>query len=824
MRLSSCLLTLLCLCAGAAESIFNVKSASDLKIWKIRTNKTDTLTISERFSTVNPKSLRFTTPKYAAPMEQWPAFEAKPLIRDWSQFDRLVLDITNPNPALQKLAFFITDSKTPFRKGLSASSMLPGNFATRVVIPLSKFPDAIDRKDVAIVHFFTERPGSDMELYIGGMYLLKKGEKLPALPPDFVRNIVKLCAFQFDHVMKAAEGQIAGLDKLADTPALKFRLKHIRKQLPVAVDKLKSALYAKDMTLEELDALRSKLESLPLTVKRQPSVFNFERDFDKAGFHSPSMLVGTASSMVKILPRDMPFEANVSKSINISLAKNERECFQVLVMPRNKALKNVTVSIPSLKDDKGNILQAETAVVGFVKTEKAPPYKVSYVGWWPDPILNFMKSCDIKADELQSFWIRIHAPKDQVPGTYFGKIMVSADNVKPVEMDLNVKVRTFTLPAATPLPTAISIGRPKIMGDDAQWQKNKFAFADFLADYYMDYDHLYRQGEPDWEILMHLHKQGRLAAFNLGNVFNGGVEEKGFDQKMQKTIDRLKVSYDKAKELGILDHAYIYGFDERGKDQFPILERCAQALHKAFPDVVLMTTSYDDSFGADSVVKSIDAWCPLTPKFDVAKAENARKAGKYVWWYICCGPHNPYANWFLEYAAIESRLVMGAMPAKFRPDGFLYYATTIWNQNKGIADGPYTSWNPVSWTVYHGDGSLFHCDKDENPLPSIRLENYRDGMEDYGYACILGFRIRAMNAKQNKSAADIAWLKKAGKALEVPANLVNTMADYSHDPAVLLKWREAMAEAIDSANIPGIEQAEAGLDINVKGFSSPVFP
>jgi hypothetical protein len=33
-----------------------------------------------------------------------------------------------------------------------------------------------------------------------------------------------------------------------------------------------------------------------------------------------------------------------------------------------------------------------------------------------------------------------------------------------------------------------------------------------------------------------------------------------------------------------------------------------------------MTTSYDHSFGLDSVVKSIDAWCPLTPRFDIGKA------------------------------------------------------------------------------------------------------------------------------------------------------------------------------------------------------------
>ena len=44
-----------------------------------------------------------------------------------------------------------------------------------------------------------------------------------------------------------------------------------------------------------------------------------------------------------------------------------------------------------------------------------------------------------------------------------------------------------------------------------------------------------------------------------------------------------------------------------------------------------------------------------------------------------------------ELAAIEARLLMGAMTAKYRPDGFLYYSLSIWNQNRPIEKGPSTS-------------------------------------------------------------------------------------------------------------------------------------
>ena len=345
----------------------------------------------------------------------------------------------------------------------------------------------------------------------------------------------------------------------------------------------------------------------------------------------------------------------------------------------------------------------------------------------------------------------------------------------------------------------------------------KHRWADFLADYYIDYDNLYRQGPPDWEIIKRLHDQGRLVAFNLGNVFNAGTKAEGFEEAIAATVARLRPAYEKAKELGILDHAYIYGFDERPKEQFPLLERSAQALREAFPDVLLMTTSYDDSFGLESEVKTMGAWCPLTPKFDPERVKRARAAGKKVWWYICCSPHRPYANWFVESDAIEARLLMGAMTAKYRPDGFLYYALAKWNNNKPIESGPFTEWNPVSWTTYHGDGSLFCSGPGGKPVPTIRLENYRDGMEDFAYACILEECIRRCQAKGERlTAREREWLAEAREALPVPETLVKTVAEYSHDPKPLYAWRNRVGELIDRSGVP--DPDPWGKEFGVRGF------
>jgi len=187
-----------------------------------------------------------------------------------------------------------------------------------------------------------------------------------------------------------------------------------------------------------------------------------------------------------------------------------------------------------------------------------------------------------------------------------------------------------------------------------------------------------------------------------------------------------------------------------------------------------------------------------------------------VWWYICCGPHHPYANWFVEYPALDARLLQGAMTAKQRPDGFLYYALTIWNENRPIDSGPFTEWNPVSWTVYHGDGSLFHCGPGGAPLPSIRLENYRDGMEDYAYVCLLEEAIRRVEAA-GAGGRRGRWLAEAKATLAPPESLVASMTEYSRDPAELYAWRDRVARLIERSGLTDL--APWGDDFGVRGFT-----
>ena len=570
------------------------------------------------------------------------------------------------------------------------------------------------------------------------------------------------------------------------------------------------------------------------TPERTASVAQFQKACSQLGLPASNLLVGFATSMEKLLPRETPFEIKPAREVEVSLARNEKESFQVAVLPAADTLRNVSVSVSDLKSAGGPVFPRDRIhcdVVGYVETKARPPYGTAHIGWWPDPILNFLGPVEIAAGDLQSFWIRVRAPQGQPPGVYRGTLTVSAEGVPPQNFGLTVRVRAFTLPDHSPLPVAITFAPHDYPADEKQplqgeyrnspdypihaWKQHKLAWADMLADYYINYDSLYRSGPPDFEIVKHLRDRGQLVSFNLG-IFDAAA--RGGDAA-SNALAGLRVAYHQAKALGVLDHAYIYGFDECKPEMFPLLEQTAQTLRREFPGALLMTTSYDHSFGLDTVVKTIDAWCPLTPSFKPDQAAQARAAGKQVWWYICCGPHHPHANLFIEYPAIEGRLLMGAMTAKQRPDGFLYYQISIWNSRRPITRGPFTDWDPRSWTTYHGDGSWTCVGPDGTPLPTIRLENFRDGLEDYAYAVILEEIIRQHETKPaSLTASEKQWLTEAKAALPVPESMVKTMTDYSREPAKLDAWRNRIGDLIDRSGMADVNPW--GTNFAVHGFRS----
>ena len=813
--------------AVGGHILFDFETPEEAAPWLKGSNPWHWMELSDQFATSGSHSLHYQAKKFEYGMPEWPCFEVPSPLKDWTEYDRIVIDITNVKLLQPYLSFYVSDSKVPVRQAFlhkCQSEILPLS-SQRLVIPL-KFPDTVNLKDIRVFHIFTERPAENIDIYIDRIALLKPGEEAGDVPPSFNEQLLPKRAALVEPLI--AEQQ-AIFNKLIPTKMPTA----LREGIGATVEKLlddcrrkQEELFAKlrdpKTTPREFTEIYEQLKRIPDVCKRPVSVIAFAESCLQAKLDIQDMLVGVSTSMEKILPKDMPVTVKAAAECTVALAQNEKEAVQITVMPARHDLTNVSVRLsPVLRDGTHEVFPAadiQVNTVGYVETKNRPPYTVDYVGWWPDPILDFCPVVPIKQGDLQTFWIRVHARRGQNPGVYRGTLTVQADNVKSIQLPFSITVFDFALPEQPPLPTAIAWNHPSFektamvqRGGAENWPKMKFVYADFLTDYLLDWGNIYIKTPPDFEVIQYLHDKGKLTAFGLGDA---SVWE---EDKIPAEIERLRPIYEEAKRRNLLKYAYIYAYDECQPDRFPLIEKCAKALKEAFPDVLLMTTSYDHSFGADTVVKSIDAWCPLTPRFDVAKVKTAHDSGRYVWWYICCGPHHPHANWFVEYPAQDIRTLMGAQTAKFQPDGFLYYSMTIWNDNKPIVSGPYTTWNPVSWTTYHGDGCIFCFGKDGRPIPTIRLENYRDGLEDYAYHCILREAVRRMKLLEKRTAEQDAWLAEAEKALVVPNSLVENMAVFSQDPQATYAWRLNMAKLIERSGFHNLDPWKDN-DFAVRGW------
>ena len=577
-----------------------------------------------------------------------------------------------------------------------------------------------------------------------------------------------------------------------------------------------------------------------------PAIAGFDAQFANRAWG-----YGWTHGVDKVFRKDRPFKGNLGGTLKVELAANEYEGVQ-LVLRSRQPLRGVRVAVSDLVAEGGKTIpssQVEVLPVGYVNTKK-PPYAVDYVGWWPDPLLNFLPAFDVDADVWQPVWLDVHTAPDQAAGLYKGTVTAAAEGVPPLQAPIEVTVWGFAVPREYHFPLAVvfwdgsdgeNVVRPLYSKDPAEWA-NYVAFCrgeksledlgtgaarrladfrrnchDLILAHHLIPDCIYRAHPPRIDDVKRWKAAG-ARWFNIVHVSSVGGLKAGdpYPAAARKRILDLLADYvPKLEKEGLLDMAYIYGFDEINANQFAAVKDIFGEIKKRYPKIPLMTTAYDHSYGRDTGLDPfVDIWVPLTAKYattgDAIAA--ARQRGRKVWWYICCGPHHPFANWFIEYTAAEHRLIMGFMPHKFRSDGFLHYSMNLWLSNRDvkapdgktvrqtnapfaepITRGPLTNSDGKSWTEYNGDGLIFYPGPDA-PVSTIRMKCIRDGLEDYEYLWLLEQAVA--EARTGRRPASPDWLRRAEAALAVDPALVSSLTKYSTNGSDLIAARRTIAELL----------------------------
>ena len=514
--------------------------------------------------------------------------------------------------------------------------------------------------------------------------------------------------------------------------------------------------------------------------------------------------VWTCDSMRRVTPLTFPKESDRSaKQVSLELARRERESFQIQIS--TGALtewKNGGVALPVLRNEKGEALKGTFSWqrIGYVAREPGyfshPNGVPSIEKWLPDPLLP-PAPYRVRAGSTQGLWFTVLADQDAKPGVYSGDIAITEAGRTQAVVRVEARVRGFAQPATFGMPTAFCVmdGFTRAQYPDS-FAKMKRQSWDIMLDHRLNPDDISRTTPPTIEDLLYARSRG-MNRFNILNIVPqpknpnvkwvcysppSATEDPAFYPAFKARLDPYVAEL---RRHGLEKFAYIYGFDERQKEYYPGIDALWRKLKRDFPEIPVMTTAmmYRDMVKGHTEIPCLmttDWYCPLTPDYNLELSEKLRRQGKQVWWYTCCGPQYPYANMSsLEYPWIEGRL-LGWMTHLYRADGLLFWHVNYWNNSACIDENDtfFPSWHTYSGLHMPGDGIFLYPGK-TNILPSIRLAQVRDGVEDYEW-------LQLAAAKAGPDAADAE-----------SRTLIQSMTKFSRDPATLRAARSRLADVIE---------------------------
>ncbi|MFA9478067.1 glycoside hydrolase domain-containing protein [Phycisphaerales bacterium AB-hyl4] len=776
--------------------LYDFETAWQIEDWEVQDASVQSVYQAERFATSGQYSAGFR----AAASDRPPHFRLPVWDNHWAPYNRIAMELTNPTDREIRLETSIVGE---LQNGYHFMIKLPPMSHTTVVQEF-KLPSFIRHDNI---HALIFRPQSnvDVNFYLDDVRLLTASDDAPAGGAATVAEELR------EARRALARDKAASLQEQITVRELD--LPEAEQMMRDQVNALLAEAERDDITVDEQVDVVEQLNRVGMTLDRFVEIREYVDAYAKdtsAGF-----VVGFADSMRKIMPKHHRSGLAIDEGVAVSLAGGEHEAFQVAVAPFRADAKNVTVRVSDLTGPDGAVIskdQIDTDIVAFAKTTFPTDDFVDYVGWWPEALVASDRPIDVALGDVQTWWVRIRAPRDQSAGTYTGTITLAADGQEDLTFDLATQVYGFNVPRHAPIPTAITyISRDVVnhaaIGSREKWEEIKFEHTDVLNDYYINMDSIYNWANPDrvdavdWDIIEYQREKGTLVSFNITHYHGASDQD----------IENIRPYYEEAKRRGLLEHAYIYGWDETPPYSWQGIEDSSKRLSEAFPEVLTMVTSQDHSYGFNSPIKSLGAWCPIISRYNPDLADKAREEGRQVWWYTCIWPPRPYPNIFVDYPAIDNRVMTGLMHMKYQPDGWLYYHTSIWHDEKGLHEYPYSNWNPEAHMNTNGDGAYFVLGADGTLIPTIRIENYRDGFEDLAYYMILEHQVRQYDKQQSE--VDSAWLSEARSALDEVNQHVRSRVDWTEDPQAVYAYRQRLATLIEASPIDDTDPWKDGMGV-----------
>lgn len=490
----------------------------------------------------------------------------------------------------------------------------------------------------------------------------------------------------------------------------------------------------------------------------------------------------------------------------LTLAGREYGSFQLALLAKpGTKFDSVTLKASEIKDKDGKALagsKIDSFIVEYVKTAKSTMNQEII----PDVLRPGSEFKFNNNSGTVPLWFDVFIPANAPAGDYSATISVTPANGNTVDIPVKIKVLPFTLPLKPSMPTAfcfVDEWAEKYYMAKMPADKRR-AYFQFIMDHRLEPMNLWlgnKKLDMSEEDLDWCEARGKSMLFL--QVTRANDCEQYYKDMIKKYEGRLKPIF--------------FGYDEilmSTTAKIEVMKVAYKGTKEKFPDVPRLNTSKVD----EKLFGYVDIWCPLFNHFDKGDAEKRTALGETVWWYPTDYPLAPYANFNIDSDGIDPRAILW-MNWKLNIKGLLYWGLNReWVSNYQEAERltdkeKYARglewmtpdvqekvkkglrWPQVPWIPYfrsivspnaspsatNGGGNLMYPGPDWQPIPSTRLKNLRDGLQDYEYLVMLKKNLDLLRKAGSNNKELIA---RAEKALKVN-NVTTDAASYTKDAEVL---------------------------------------
>ena len=371
------------------------------------------------------------------------------------------------------------------------------------------------------------------------------------------------------------------------------------------------------------------------------------------------------------------------------------------------------------------------------------------------------------AMQNQSIWFDIYITKDLIPGIYYGNVVIET-SVGDFNIPVRLEVLDFNLPDENSLNAMFYFNNSNLiiyMGNSFDYDPGFHRFAhrqrvEFVHAYDIESisDKMDMFSGQDFTPEKNYEGPGENTGYRIVPRTFYGTPDEWLNQTTARNLSDEWMEY-------INEHipeaiTFLYMPDEPGPSEFPFIKSVAGNIHSnpgPGKDLkILVTHGYTTELEG-----YIDIWATTPGQLDKERVKIEESKGNQMWFY---NGGRPYVGAIINDAPATDTRMIAWSAYKENISTYFYWHVDHWYHNRQFGPGPdsplrkqniwqntitferrpqYDDWANGDGVLIYPGRELIHQEEDRGingPVSSVRMANFRRGMQDHLYLTMAGKR------------------------------------------------------------------------------------